>query len=100
MGSKISAFKVVIKSATTKSSRRWGVFNTLLAISAIFISIGGLGDMSWMIGLGLSIWVSAIVIAIIWLVQGSKDPTATKKNIDKLGTRIETAIKGLANEIK
>lgn len=92
MGSRVSAFKAFIKGATTLSSGRWGIFNTLLAISAILISIGAWCDMNWVIRLGLGIGILAIIIAIIWLVQGSEDPTATKGDIDKLGNRIERLI--------
>jgi len=92
MGNRIANIKAFIKGATTLSSSRWGIFNTLLAVSAILIAIGAWCDMNWIIGLGLGIGILAIIIGVIWLVRGSKDPTAMKDDIDKLGTRIETAI--------
>lgn len=52
-----------------------------------------------MVYAGLVIGGLAIVVAVYWLIKGSKDTTATKEDIDALGEKIETAIDNLANEI-
>ena len=67
--------------------------------------------MNGLVYAGFGIVVVAVVFAIIWLKQGSKDKTATEDDIkelsnvlgvkiDESSTRIETAINNLADEIR
>jgi len=95
MGQRLSSIWKYIDNATTPATSRWGFVNTLLAVSAIFIAIGAWRTMNWLVVLGLVIGVSAIIMAIIWLIKGSKDPTATKDDIDKLGDVIKKESKEL-----
>ncbi len=98
MHKRLSAIKKYIDNATTPATSRWGSVNTLLAVSAIFIAIGAWRKMNWMVVLGLSIGGLAIILGIIWLIKGSKDPTATEGDITKLGHKIEKAIKASQKE--
>ena len=56
--------------------------------------------MDWLIYMGFGLVAVAVILATIWLKQGSKDKTATKDDINALGKKIETALDNLANEIK
>lgn len=107
MGNRISKFKTFVEDITTLSSSRWGIFTALLAFSALLIAIGSWTNMNWLIHVGFGLIAAAVVLAIIWLIRGSRDTTATKKDInrlgkkiDRLGKKIETPLNKLANEIK
>jgi len=84
MVKKLSDIYKYLNNITTPATSRWGFVNTLLAGSAIFIAIGAWKEMDWLVALGVVVGVSAIILGIIWLFRGSKDPTATKDDINKL----------------
>lgn len=109
MGDKISKAKKHFDDITTQSSSRWGIFFALLALGGLFITIGlgGLANMNGFVIAGLTMFAVAIGFAVYWLIKKSKDTTATRGDIEALGTKlgefgtkIETAINNLANEIR
>jgi len=99
-GNRISKFKTLVEGITTLSSSRWGIFTALLAFSALLIAVGSWTNMNWLIYVGLGLIAAAAVLAVIWLIRGSRDTTATKNDINRLGKKIETSLNNLANEIK
>lgn len=82
-----------------KSSSRWGLFATLLALSAFAIAIGGWVHMNLSVYVGFGLMALAVVVAGYWLIEGSKDTSATKEDIDDLANEIKSEIRGMKKSI-
>ena len=93
MCKKLSDFWKYIDNATTPATSRIGIVFGFLALCGIFFAVEVIETMSVWIWLGLGCAALAIILVVFWLIKGSKDPTATKDDITKLGDKIEKAIK-------
>jgi hypothetical protein len=86
---------------------RWGIFTALLALSAVFIAIGGWTNMNIPVYIGFGLLALAIGVAIYWLIKPTRDDPATKKDVDNLANKIKSELKdikkstdNLADEIR
>ena len=109
-GDKVSGAKAYFDAATAPSSSRWGAFTSLLALSALFVALGGWVGMNAMVWTGIGMGVAALILAVYWLVTGPRQPPVTVGDVKSLGKELgdkidgldrktETAINNLAGEI-